>query len=294
MDVTSISIIIVHWNVPKLLSDCLASIECERRATNFDIQVIVVDNGSPAGPPAEVVSRFQTASLIALPENRGFATANNLGAREAIGETLLFLNPDTELLPGSLQPMMTALQLNPRVGLVAPLLLNPDGSHQSAGYRFPGIMNVLCDLFPVPARLIESSINGRLAPGADELPYAVDYCLGAAMLMRREAFTDAGGFDEQYFMYAEEVDLCQQLRLHDWTRLIAPRSQVIHYGGQSTAQRSSRMNAELWLSRARYFDRWLTGWRRQVIPRLVELRLRGRGDDREKRQQTLSTFRSIR
>jgi N-acetylglucosaminyl-diphospho-decaprenol L-rhamnosyltransferase len=251
-----ISIVIINWNVARLLDGCLASIFQGTEASDSSVEVIVVDNGSDERDYRQVVENHPVDRLIELETNLGYGAACNAGAAAARGEALLLLNPDTFLLPGSLDLLWNTMQIAPHIGLVAPMLLNRDGTLQSAGYRFPGVANLLFDLLPLPARLYESPLNGRIHTGNGELPYAIDYALGAALMIRRSAFEQVGGFDESYFMYSEEVDLQRRLADAGWTRLLAPAARIIHLGGQSTSQRPADMEAALWQCRARYLQRW--------------------------------------
>ncbi len=255
---TDISIIIINWNVAGLLDNCLASIERELTNSSLCAEVIVVDNASEERTFQKVVESRQVDQLIELESNRGYGAACNTSAAAANGSAILLLNPDTILQPGSINHLWQTLNLAQHIGLVAPLLLNADGSMQSAGYRFPGAANLLFDLLPLPSRLYESPLNGRIHTGNGELPYAVDYALGAALLIRREAFEQVSGFDESYFMYSEEVDLQRRLAESGWTRLLAPAARIVHLGGQSTGQRPQEMESALWHSRARYHKRWST------------------------------------
>lgn len=264
-----LSIIIVHWNTPRLLDGCLESIERERTTYPDPTEVLVVDCASTDLAYQDVIARFSAARLIQLPENRGYAAGCNAGAREASGDVLLMLNADTILEPGALVELTRCFELAPHIGLVAPLLLNVDGSLQSAGYRFPALANLLFDLWPVPGRLYVSRLNGRLEPGDGMLPYAVDYALGAALALRRAAFESVGGFDEGYGMYSEEIDLARKLAERGWTRLLAPSARVTHVGGASTSQMLREMLAALWRSRGRYLQRWESPRRRRLIAAAV-------------------------
>lgn len=264
-----VSIIVVNWNVADLLDGCLQSVEAERQRSSLSFEVIVVDNASSERDVVDVTARYPKTRLIELEENRGYGAASNEGMSRARGAAMFILNPDVELLPGAVERLWTTLQLSPHMGLVAPLLLNADRSLQSAGYRFPGIANVIFDWFPSPARVYGSSLNGRIAPGNGELPVQIDYALGAALFIRQSALLDAGGFDESYFMYSEEIDLQRRLFAHGWTRLLDPMAQVIHYGGQSTSQRADEMQIALWASRAQYFKRWNSRFENLVIRLLV-------------------------
>lgn len=264
-----VSIIVVNWNVAALLDACLRSVEEERGRGDLAIEVIVVDNASDQGDFRDVVASYPGARLIELKENRGYGAASNVGIGLAQGNAVFILNPDTELLPYSLQRLWDTLCLSAHVGLVAPLLLNSDRTLQSAGYRFPGAANVFFDLFPTPARLYGSALNGRMSAGNGQLPVQIDYALGAALFARRSALLDIGMFDDSYFMYSEEIDVQRRLAEHGWTRLLAPDAQVIHHGGQSTGQRVDEMHAALWTSRAQYLERWASPRDQRVIRTLV-------------------------
>lgn len=286
-----VSAVIVHWNVSALLDDCLRSIERERQRSNLAVEVIVIDNNSDEQEFRAIVDNYPGTRLIELPHNIGFGAANNAGINLALGDALFVLNPDTELLPHALDRLWEALHLSPHIGLVTPLLLNTDGSIQSSGYRFPGVVNVLCDMFPVPPRLYGSRLNGRCSAGNGQLPVSIDYALGAALFARRSALLDVGLFDEAYFMYGEEVDLQRRLAEQGWTRLLAPAARVIHHGGQSTAQRPGEMHAALWQSRARYYQRWATSTERRAVRMLVNVGTRLEDSRTSERQQINNVIR---
>ena len=251
-----ISVVIVSWNTADLLDRCLASVEREMAASGLAVEVTVVDNASSDGTPAMVRDRHPSASLVTLDRNRGFAAASNVGIARSSGRAILLLNPDTELLSGALAALWAALGAMPHVGVVGALLLNPDGSVQSSGYRFPGLRQVAVDFFPLHPRLVASSFNGRVSPGDGHSPVAIDHPLGACMLVRAEAIDEVGLLDEGYFMYSEEIDWCRRMQAAGWTCLTAPAARVVHYGGQSTGQRKDAMVLELHRSRARYFQRY--------------------------------------
>ncbi len=269
-----VSIVVVHWNVPDMLVRCLESIVEDIQRSEVAANIIVVDSASPDRRYREVVRAFDGVTLLNLDENRGYAAGCNAGIRQSDSEAVLLLNPDTELLPASLRKLWETLQLAPHIGMTAPLLLNMDGSLQSAGYRFPGITNVLFDLFPVHQRLIESPLNGRVPVGDGVQPLRIDYPLGAAMLVRRAALDAVGLVDESYGMYSEEIDLARRLADAGWTTLLAPSARVVHHGGRSTGQRPDAMHEALWLSRATYYERFATFRQRAVTAAVVEAGLR--------------------
>ncbi len=261
-----LSIVIVHWNTPELLRACLASLA--RHPPAGPAETIVVDCASQGHEINHAVEGFDLAALVKLERNDGYAAGCNAGAAAAAGDLIFFLNADTTVTAGALDRLAGGFDLNPRVGLIAPLLLNTDLSIQSAGYRFPGAMNLFCDLAPVPARLQGSALNGQLSPGSLELPYAVDYALGAALAIRRDTLDLVGGWDENYGMYSEEIELARRMADFDWTRLVDPRARIVHHGGASTSQRPDEMVHALWRSRGRYHRRWnLRG--KQIALRLL-------------------------
>mgnify|MGYP001146703196 CR=1 FL=1 len=251
-----LSVIIVSWNVRDLLGGCLTSLAEDLARTGFQAEAIVVDNGSTDGTVELLRGQFPWVRLIPLGENAGFARANNRGIAESRGQALLLLNPDTVVLPGALLALWRALHAAPHIGLVGALLLNVDGSVQSAGYRFPGVVQSLCDLFPVHPRLIGSRLNGRFGPGDGLSPFAIDHPLGACMLVRRQVVEEVGGLDERYFYYSEEIDWARRIAAAGWTVLTAPAAKVIHYGGQSTGQVAEASVLQLHRSRVHYFCRW--------------------------------------
>ncbi len=250
-----LSIVIVSWNVRDLLQTCLESLRPEWERTWAE--VIVVDNASSDGTPDLVRDQYPAVRLIANLANRGFGAANNQGMAAASGRYILLLNPDTVVLPGALEALVGFLEAHPRVGLAAPRLLNPDGSLQRNAFRFPGLLQVALDLFPVHPRLMDSALNGRYRrePQATG-PFSIDHPLGAALLVRHEIWEATGGFDEDYFMYAEEVDWCWRIHQAGWMIWQVPEARIIHYGGQSTRQVPDWMFIELWRARYRFFRRY--------------------------------------
>lgn len=264
-----VSIVVVNWNVAELLDACLRSIYAERKRAGLAVEVIVLDNASHQLDFREVVAAYPDTRLVELKENRGYGAANNVGIGLAQGRAVFVLNPDTELLPHSLQRLWDTLNLSTHVGLVAPLLLNSDYTIQSSGYRFPGAANVFFDLFPTPPRLYGSALNGRMSAGNGQLPMQIDYALGAALFARRSALLGVRLFDDAYFMYSEEIDLQRRLAEHGWTRLLAPDARVVHHGGRSTGQRIDAMHEALWMSRAAYFESWTSCREQRVIRAIV-------------------------
>jgi GT2 family glycosyltransferase len=261
-----LTVVIVSWNVRGLLVACLRSLFADLDRAGLEARVWVVDNGSSDGTPEIVAETFPAVHLIASQENLGFAAGNNLALRKILGNTqhatrdtqyVWLLNPDTEVLPGATSALLSALKAYPRAGVVGAKLLYPDGSLQQSVFRFPGLAQLLFELLSLPARLYETSLNGRYPRRlyARERPFAVDHPLGAAMMVRAEAVAQVGLMDEEYHMYCEEIDWCWRMREAGWRALCVPAAQVIHHAGQSTAQVPVSSFANLWVSRARLYAR---------------------------------------
>lgn len=237
---------VVSYNVRDLLAACLESVHRQQLTHSFDVWV--VDNASEDGSAEMVRERFPRVRLIANADNRGFAAANNQAIRQSSGRYLLVLNPDTEILSGSLDRMIDYMDQHQDVGVLGVRLVYADGSFQHSCFRFPGLAQAFLDLFPVP-RLMDSTLNGRYALPSYEREMDIDHCLGACFMLRRAAGFE---FDDSYFMYVEEIDLCWRLTQAGWKIRYVPELTVLHHAGASTRQRSRAMNEQLFRSRRRF------------------------------------------
>lgn len=245
-----LSIIIVNWNTCQLLADCLNSII--DTAGNITYEIIVVDNGSTDGSQAMLARQFPQARLLQNRENVGFARANNQALAASRGRYALLLNSDALATPGSLQALVSLAGQQPRAGIVGARLVNPDGSFQASYTPFPTLWQEFLILSGL-GRLFFGRWYPSRGPDADKGPQIVDYVEGACMLVRREAYESAGGLDEGYFMYAEEVDWCYTMRQKGWQVWYQPAAKIIHLGGASSAGRRTRREADLYQSRVRFF-----------------------------------------
>src|SRR5262245_3344677 len=190
-----LGVVIVNWNVRDLLAACLDSVYTDLAQSRLRAAVCVVDNGSTDGSAAMLREQFPHTRVLEA-ENHGMGAGNNLGLRTLIDAyepfALLVLNPDTVVHVGALQTLVTFLRQHPRSGVAAPKLLNPDGTLQHAGFRFPGLRQAAFDLFPPRGRfqrLINSPFNGRYPEAwySGGTPFQVDHTLGAAFAVRRTA-----------------------------------------------------------------------------------------------------------
>jgi len=252
--VPDLSIVIVSWNTRELTLRCLAALDDAVSVLRFE--AIVVDNGSIDGTPAAICTQFSAVRLVEPGRNLGFSGGNNVGLALARGRFVCLLNPDTEPRPAALVALVTFLEAHPAVGAVGPRLLNPDGSEQAVGFRFPTLAQIGLDFFPLGGRFAATSLNGRYPDAPRDRPFPIDFPLGACILARRAAVETTGPLDEGFFMYSEEVDWCRRMRAAGWSIWCVPTAEVVHYGGQSVAQQSARMFVELQRSRLRYYRRY--------------------------------------
>jgi GT2 family glycosyltransferase len=232
-----LSIIIVNWNSVRYLRECLASIYDNRH--DALVEVIVVDNASPQRDIDDLPAEFPAVVLVKSTANLGFAGANNLGFRHSSGQYVLFLNPDTRILGSAIQTMLSHAQELPQAGIVGCKLLNTDGSVQtSCIQRFPTILNQALDIEILQLRWPKLSLWGIGPLFADNPePARVEVVSGACMLTRREVFQRVGGFSEDYFMYAEDLDLCHKVIKAAFHNYYVGDAEVIHHGGKSSGQR---------------------------------------------------------
>jgi GT2 family glycosyltransferase len=237
-----LSIICVNWNSVAYLRECIASVYQQTRGLSFEI--IVVDNASPEGGVDELKEEFPETVVIKSSENIGFARANNLGFRRARGEYVLLLNPDTKLESSAIEILMKNARALPDFGIVGGKLLNTDLSVQTqAIQKFPTILNQVANIESLRLRWPRFPLwdlgplfvkNGK--------PVKVEVIPGACMLLKSETFAKAGMFSEDYFMYAEDLDLNRKVRALGLTNYYIEDAEIIHHGGKS----SSRHTVSQW------------------------------------------------
>jgi GT2 family glycosyltransferase len=245
-----ISIIIINWNTHDLLAACLRSIY--QTARNLDLEIIVVDNGSKDDSCEMLRREFPWVRLIENGENVGFARANNQAARMAQGQYIFLLNSDAELQTDSLQLILALAKNEPKAGIVGAHLLNPDGSFQASHTPFPTLWREFLILTGL-GRASSGRWFPSRGPELDKGPQPVDYVEGAALLIRRDIYLQLNGFDEGFFMYAEEVDLCYRLRKAGWQVWYHPQARILHHGGGSSLNRRTQREGDLYRSRVRFF-----------------------------------------
>jgi N-acetylglucosaminyl-diphospho-decaprenol L-rhamnosyltransferase len=285
-----LAVVVVSWNVSDLLATCLRSLCADLEQSGLEAQVWVVDNASADGTPEMVAEAFPSVRLIASGENLGFVRGNNLALREILDQpstpqTIWLLNPDTEVLPEATAALLSTLKADHQAAMVGPKLLYPDGALQHSAFRFPGLAQLTFDLFSLPTRLYDTSLNGRYPRRLYEgrKPFLVDHPLGASMMVKAVVIADVGLMDEEFFMYCEEVDWCWRMRKAHWLIYCAPAARVIHHAGRSSGQVRTSSFVNLWTSRARLYARHHGPLTRRLARALVRvgMRRRMRGDAEE-------------
>jgi N-acetylglucosaminyl-diphospho-decaprenol L-rhamnosyltransferase len=212
----------------------------------------VVDNASTDDSLAVTRAQFPHVRILENRDNVGFARANNQAALMSQGRYMLFFNSDAILLPNAAQALLDVAEAIPRAGIVGAQLLNPDESFQASHTPFPNLWKEFMILSGL-GRLIFGRWYPSCGPEEDKGPQVVDYVEGACLLVRRSAFGDVGGLDEDYFMYAEEVDWCYAMKENGWQVWYQPAARVIHLGGGSSQNRRTQKESNLYKSRVRFF-----------------------------------------
>ena len=241
-----LSIVVVNWNTRDLLIKFLISINEELKGSAFEWEIIVVDNASTDGSP-DVVSKISPeVKVIVNHSNFGYAKALNIGVRETSGEFLCIANSDTEVLDNSIQKLLSYILRNQEVGLVAPMLISPNGSIESNCKSFPNLFYTfsqalfLHQIFP-HLKSFHREITKFLPKST---PSFVDEVAGTFFILRRKAFEDCDGFDEDFYFYGEDSDFSFRLCQKGWKIVYYPGAKVIHIGGASAAQAWERSYME--------------------------------------------------
>ena len=248
-----VSIIYVNWNSVDYIRESIRSVYQQTRGIRFEI--IVVDNASPAGNVDLLKQEFPETTLIKSATNLGFAGANNLGYKSCSGETILFLNPDTKLVSPAINVMLGHLQSLPDAGIIGCKLLNSDLSVQTSCIQtFPTILNQVLDVEFLRRRWPKNPLWGIGALYSDSPePAEVEVVSGACLMIKRAAFEKVSLFSEDYFMYAEDLDLCYKVAQAGFTNYYTGDAAIIHYGGKSSEPQSATMMK--WRAIPRFCDK---------------------------------------
>ncbi|QQS20536.1 MAG: glycosyltransferase family 2 protein [Candidatus Moraniibacteriota bacterium] len=257
-----VSIIIVNYRSREKTRGCLLSLQ-KADFSNISHEILVVDNSETADIDSSFQAEFPEVQFLYAEKNRGMGAGNNLAATKAEGKFLLILNPDTAVRKTAVSTLFSLLRDRPDIGIVGPKLLNPDGTLQYSCLRFPE--------FWTP--IFRRTFLGRWAPRhlARYLMIDFDHCetrdvdwmMGSCLMIRTDFYRRAGGFDERFFMYFEDIDLCRRAWREGLRVVYCPQAEVVHDHGRGSARDrwfiapfTSRLAREHILSWLKYGWKW--------------------------------------
>jgi N-acetylglucosaminyl-diphospho-decaprenol L-rhamnosyltransferase len=238
---TDLSVSIVNTNSRELLLACLDTLPRDAA------EVVVLDNASEDGSADAVRERFPDVRVLAQDFRAGFGANHNTVIRATGGRYVYVLNEDTTAEDWAFDRIVAYLDAHPRVAALGPRLVYPDGRLQDSAWRFPTPLVSALGLLTVGKLGVKQS-------GGDE-PHVVDWVMGAALVLRRDALDEVGLFDEEFFLYSEEVDLQLRLRRAGWEVHYFPEATVTHHESQFSADIPERRINEMWRSRHRYWHK---------------------------------------
>lgn len=260
-----VAAVVVNYESGDSLGRCVADLAAQGPA-----EIVVVDNGSADGSVAGLDPAAGRVAVVTPGLNVGYGAAVNRGAAATSSGYLLVCNPDLAVPPGVIDALAGVLEDDPSLGIVGPLIRTPEGDRYPSARRFPSMVDAaghaLLGLFAPDNRFTRRYQQSDLDdPGLSGVR-VVDWVSGACFLARRAAFEAVGGFDEAYFMYLEEVDLCWRLGRAGYRVAYLPDVEVVHLQGVSTDRHPYRMIVEHHRSLLRFAGRTTTGWRAALLP----------------------------
>lgn len=266
-----LSTVILTWNSGRHVGRALTSLAGETEGV--PVEVIVIDNGSTDDSVRAVQATMPQARLVRNRTNLGVARARNQGLEVAVGEFVLFLDSDAELMPGSMPAMLGFMEHHPRAGVVGPKLVAPDGSVQFSCRRFPTLPGKVLRQFPPSVRAGAGWLADEEMRDLDRtVAHPVDYVIGACQLIRRSAIDAVGRLDERMFYGPEDVDFCLRVWKAGWEVYYVPSAVVVHHE-QRMARRPSMLTLRHGMALAYYFWKHRYLWRRPALaPRAASAR----------------------
>ncbi len=259
-----VAAVVVNYESGPALARCVTDLRAAGPA-----ELVVVDNGSSDGSLAAAVAAVPDLAVVVPGRNLGYGAAVNRGVAATTAPLVLVCNPDLEVPSGAVGRLVAALESDPERALVGPLIRTPEGGRYPSARHFPSMVDAaghaLLGLFAPDNRFTRAYQRSELDDATDGVRTA-DWVSGACFLVRRADFESAGGFDESYFMYAEDVDLCWRLGRMGRRVAYVPTAEVTHLQGLSTDRHPYRMILEHHRSLLRFAARSSTGWRVALLP----------------------------
>jgi len=254
--IMKLSIVILCWNDLKVIVNCLESIYAGTHSTEFE--VIVSDNGSSDESVNVIRQRFPRVHLIENGTNLRFAKANNVGIRASNGEYILILNPDTIIHDGTLDKLVMFADKHAEAGAFGCRVLNPDGTYQVSGRPFATLRGEwIAALYLRPLGYFSRwFLSDSYIGWKGETPRKVDWLSGCFILIRSDLAKRLGGFDEQFFYYYEDMDLCRRVWEAGYSIIYTPEMTITHLGGQSTKHSPRAFALDGQITRYRYYYKY--------------------------------------
>lgn len=243
--IPNISVVIVSWNAKKYLEQCLQSIRSCSDASAAEI--IVVDNASTDGSHEIVRQRFSDVKLICNSSNLGFAKANNIGISQSHGKYIFLINSDVVVYPNCFSSMINYMEAQQQIGVLGPRITGFDGKVQRSCMGYPSLWNSFCQaiLFSTLFPRIKLFNGYELSHWAHDEVKEVDVINGCFWAIRRKAIEEIGLMDENFFMYAEDIDWCKRFNNAGWKVVYYPLAEAVHYGGASSSNAPIRFYIEM-------------------------------------------------
>lgn len=259
-----VSVVIVSFNTRDTTLKCLHELETELAHLSGDAEIFVVDNASHDGSADAIRSEFPSVHLIESGTNEGFGPANNRAFERARGEFLLLLNSDAFVHTGAIRTLVDFLQdpKNERVGGVGPRLLNADGTLQASCWKFPSPARAWLEALGIARVFASHPKLGDYYRWSHDTTREVDFVIGACLLVRREVWEEVGGFDPEFFLYAEETDWQKRMFASGWSVAFCPDALVTHLGGVSGAADANKTSNLFWQGQERFISKHfgVRGW----------------------------------
>lgn len=244
-----IAAVLVSYNTREMTLECLRSLHREIESADVSAEVFVVDNASTDDSVKAIRENFPHVEVLVAEENQGFGRANNRAFEVARGHWLLLLNTDAFLRPGALQALLDAAKRHPEAGVIAPRILNADGTLQRSCWEFPTPPGAWFENSGVASLLRALRLRQDFANWPHDDEREVEWAIGACLMVRRDVYARVGGFDEQFWMYSEETDWQKRIRDAGWKVVFTPHALVTHLGGGSGGE---FIKSAMWESLDRY------------------------------------------
>jgi N-acetylglucosaminyl-diphospho-decaprenol L-rhamnosyltransferase len=255
-----VSVVIVSYNTREMTCACIKSVLDQ--ADNLEQEVIVLDNASSDGSADAIAERFSTVRLIRSSDNLGFGKGNNVAARGARGEYILLLNPDTLVLDNAIGRLLDFAGRKPEAKMWGGKTLFADKSLNPAScWAFMSLWSIMANAIGFSVMFPKSPLfNPEAYAGWDRsTEREVDLITGCFLMVKRAFWNELNGFDEKFYIYAEEADLCYRAREFGARPMVTPTAQIVHYGGASETVRAGKL-IRLWSGKATFLHKhWPRG-----------------------------------